>query len=113
MSPGIYTVTLEANGASSTTEVEVRGDPEMPITQAQYEEREAFLLEVVELGRRLDTLLEGTVGDEAGRLRRLRGVVRGVYGSLNGNGVRPGSLYPPTTTHKDQIRGVQEAIAGL
>ena len=43
VSPGTYTLTLQARGTTSTTTVEVRGDPEMPMTQAQYEEREAFL----------------------------------------------------------------------
>jgi photosystem II stability/assembly factor-like uncharacterized protein len=113
VSPGTYTVTLEANGASSTTEVEVRGDPEMPITQAQYEEREAFLVHLMQLGRQLDTMLEGASGEEAGALRALRGIVRSVYGSLNGNGVRPGSLYPPTATHREQIRSVEEALNGV
>jgi photosystem II stability/assembly factor-like uncharacterized protein len=113
VSPGSYTVTLEANGASSTTDVEVRGDPEMPITQAQYEERETFLVHLMQLGRQLDTMLEGASGEGAGELRQLRGIVRGVYGSLNGNGVRPGSLYPPTATHLEQIRGVEEVLSGM
>ena len=113
VSPGSYTVTLEANGASSTTEVEVRGDPEMPITQGQYEEREAFLVHLIQMGRQLDTMLVGASGGEAGALRELRGIVRGVYGSLNGNGVRPGSLYPPTATHLEQIRGVEEVLSGM
>jgi hypothetical protein len=46
VSPGTYTVTLEARGATFTQTVEVRGDPLLSVTQAMYEEREAYLLQL-------------------------------------------------------------------
>ena len=35
---------------------------------------------------------------------------RQVYGSLNGGGVRPGSLYPPTQTQREQLLDAQELL---
>ena len=50
VSPGRYTVEVEARGTRASTVVDVRGDPEMPmITQAMYESREQFMLESLAL----------------------------------------------------------------
>ena len=54
ISPGAYTVTLEARDATFTQTMEVRGDPLLSVTQAMYEEREAYLLELLTIGRRID-----------------------------------------------------------
>jgi hypothetical protein len=54
VSPGTYTVTLEARGATLTQTVEVRGDPLLSVTQVMYEEREAYLLQLLALERRID-----------------------------------------------------------
>ncbi len=51
VSPGTYTVTLEADGRRATRTVVVRGDPLMPLTQADWEERERFLVGLVEMQR--------------------------------------------------------------
>jgi photosystem II stability/assembly factor-like uncharacterized protein len=110
VSPGLYTVTLSAGGAESSTRVEVRGDPEMPITIDQYREREAFLLEVIALGQQVDARMQGASGDEAAEWRRMAGALRGAYQALNGGGVRPGSLYPPTDTHRAQVDAVKAAL---
>ncbi len=53
VSPGVYTVELHAGDAVVTRNVQVKGDPLMPITQEQYEEREKFLLAVRELQRQI------------------------------------------------------------
>ena len=45
VSPGEYTVTVEARGASASTSVAVRGDPAMPISQSMYVSRERFMLD--------------------------------------------------------------------
>src|SRR3990170_1546826 len=119
VSPGTYTVTLEADGARSSQPVVVKGDPMMPITEAQYREREAFLVSVLELQRRVFDLAQRAgvrggggfgpqpapaPGDTLAMLRnRIGGVFRGLNGlasDMNGSGVRPGSLYPPTETQK-------------
>ena len=44
VSPGLYTVTLHAGGATAVETVRVEGDPAMPIPDAQWRERERFLL---------------------------------------------------------------------
>ena len=54
VSPGTYSVTLEARGSTSTQTVEVRGDPLLSISQAQYEEREVYILELLAVERRID-----------------------------------------------------------
>jgi hypothetical protein len=123
VSPGSYTLTLEARGRSVSTTLTVRGDPEMPHTQAQYEERESFLNEVVALqeefnqvlgsaqafgfgGRREDP--DATPQERA--LQQHRRQLTGVYNSLNGSGVRQGSLYPPTQTQRAIVQSAREAL---
>jgi len=46
VSPGTYTITIDADGARMSRTVLVRPDPLLPITAAQHVERERFLLEV-------------------------------------------------------------------
>jgi hypothetical protein len=113
VSPGQYLVTLETPQGSSSTTVDVRGDPEMPVTIEQYREREAFLLHLVQLGAHIEEMSQGASGEQAAQLRRLGGMVRGVYSSINGSGVRPGTLYPPTETQKAQIQEVVEALGRM
>ena len=140
VAPGTYTVTLEAGDTRVSQPVEVRGDPEMEISQEQYETREAFLLDVLALQREAfeaaeeigalsdefsahrDSLGEGedlpedmavradTAKSRAGRLDQLRGRVYGLAGEFNGRGVRQGTLYPPTETHRARLEQLQEAL---
>ena len=53
VSPGTYTVVLEAGDARATQMVEVKGDPEMPLSDQQWQVRETFLLEVHDLQREI------------------------------------------------------------
>jgi photosystem II stability/assembly factor-like uncharacterized protein len=121
VAPGSYTLTLEARGIYSTTTVEVRGDPEMPLTQAQYEEREAFLSGVQALEARFTEILGASQGfgrgqpnpdmsEEERALQQHRRGMMSVYNALNGGGVRQGSLYPPTQTHKDVVHAALAAL---
>ena len=124
VSPGRYVVTVEAGGNSASTVVEVLGDPQMPsITQAMYESRERFMLEVLSLQAEARGLL-GMGGAGAGgfgrgpqpvdtpeqRLRAAVGALGRAYGSLNGGAVRPGTLYPPTATHRAAMTAVRTAV---
>lgn len=54
VSPGTFTVTLNARGTTFTQTVEVRGGPLLSLTQDMYEERETYLLELLALERRID-----------------------------------------------------------
>jgi len=119
VSPGRYTVVVEAGGESGATEVEVRGDPEMPISQAMYDSRERFMLDALALTGEIEDFMaangmsgRGRGGGRGGsgmpstpqaRLQTAVRMVRGVYGALNGDEVRPGTLYPPTQTQREQV----------
>ena len=126
VSPGTYTATLEAVGTEVSTTVRVLPDPEMPVTAEEYRTREAFLGDLLEMqdeitqvadeaGRiREDTpVRDQEMAEIQGRLRRLQGTVRGVFRSLNGGGVRQGTLYPPTETHRSLVRAVREELAEI
>jgi len=121
-SPGTYTVTVEAGGASASTEVEVRGDPEMPITLAMYQSRERFMLEALALTGEIQSFMRehGMSGGGRGRggfgrggggvpttpqakLQTAARMVQQAYRALNGGAVRPGTLYPPTQSQREQV----------
>jgi hypothetical protein len=123
VSPGTYTVTLAARGTTVATTVEVEGDPEMPLTQAQYEEREAFLTDVQglladfsrvlgppgESGRRGREEIEAMPEGQRALARHQRNVAS-VYEALNGDGVRQGSLYPPTQAQRERVEAARAAL---
>ncbi|MBI4539124.1 MAG: hypothetical protein HY704_06390 [Gemmatimonadetes bacterium] len=145
VSPGTYLVTLEAGSTQITKEVVVKPDPFMPmLSQQDYDERERFLLALLalqrrtwEAGDRVDALAErlraqveaasGAADElrararEAQRLERQIGRLRrelyGLAGELNGSAVRPGSLYPPTTTQRQRstelAASLEQALQGL
>ena len=119
VAPGTYRVSLEAGSARLTRNVVVRPDPRMPmIAQRDHEERERFLVELLALQQRaFDALgraeaLEEQV--EASSLDHLETLLRDIYGlaaEFNGNGVRPGSLYPPTQTHRQRHTALEGLLA--
>jgi photosystem II stability/assembly factor-like uncharacterized protein len=126
VSPGTYSITLAARGTTVSTTLEVRGDPEMPLTQAQYEEREVFLNEVKALQAEFTEVLGPTPGFGRGRsateegmteeqrsLAQHRRNLSSVYRALNGSGVRQGSLYPPTETQRDLVDAARLALEAL
>ena len=49
VSPGTYTVQLEARGVTSMQTFQVRGDPELPIADSQYRTRERYLIALNEI----------------------------------------------------------------
>jgi len=123
VSPGTFTLTLEARGTTVSTTVEVRRDPEMPLTQAQYEEREAFLNEVVALQQEFTEALgaaaafgfgrrqqDPNMSEEERALQQHRRGVMGVYNSLNASGIRQGSLYPPTQSQRAIVDAARQAL---
>ena len=108
VSPGIYTVELEARGAVRTGRIAVGGDPDLPLTAEDYREREAFLLEILELSRQLPGGPGGPGGPGAGG--RYRRDLMQLYNSINGGGVRQGTLHPPTTTQREQLESIRQAL---
>ena len=147
VAPGTFTVTLTAGENQSTQNVTVRGDPLMQLTQEQWDQREAFLValletqyklqETMQSGSRLRRQLEArrdSLGADAPdelvqqlesaqalerEIRTLSRTAGRIAGTYNGQGVRQGSLYPPTETHREQmarleakLRAVVESLAG-
>ena len=115
VSPGAYTVTLAARGTESSQTMTVRGDPALPLTDAQYRARELFMNDVLDL--------IGQAGGENGRCAgggggRFGGPptpcrsLQQIYQSLNGQGIRPGSLYGPTPSHRATVERVRREISG-
>jgi hypothetical protein len=111
VSPGTYTVTLEAGEARVTRTVEVRGDPGKPaITLTQYKEREAFLLEVQDMQRKI---FEAVRQPNAPReLLRLMQRANTLAADFNGSGTRPGTLYPPTAAQRRTLEELKKALPG-
>jgi photosystem II stability/assembly factor-like uncharacterized protein len=117
VSPGTYTVTLAARGATFTQRVEVRGDPLLSNTQVMYEEREAYLLTLLDIGWRISdarpNLRCGGGVDPGGtdaRLCELRNQTRQIAEAFGGTEVRPGSLHPPTPEHMRRISAIEEGL---
>lgn len=108
VSPGTYTVTLEARGVTRSRRVQVRPDPLVPtLTLDDYLERESFLLEVRTLLGRLN---EGVPGMAAQTATRLQRTLFGVFSAMNGGGVRPGTIHPPTESQRAQVAAVRAAV---
>ncbi|MHB1194451.1 MAG: WD40/YVTN/BNR-like repeat-containing protein [Longimicrobiales bacterium] len=73
VSPGTYTVTLQARGTTSSTTVRVTGDPLLERADAEYRAAETFLLRVAALEAGVQEAIRtaGTEGAAAARLRTL------------------------------------------
>ena len=123
VSTGTYTATLAIAGHTTSQTIVVQGDSRLPLTAQDYRTREMFLLDLLAAQRRLRDLEAGlrTDLDDATRstdstraltqeLGRLRRGVQALMGQLNGNGVRQGSLHPPTQTQRDRWEEIQRAI---
>jgi len=140
VSPGVYTATLQAGGTSAQRTLVVESDPLIALTDAQWRDREVYLLDVLELQRRswdaerrAEVLRDETreardaAGGEtpppslaqradsaAALARRLRDVRRDIYrlaSEFNGRGVRQGSLQPPTSTHRDRMAALRRRLS--
>jgi photosystem II stability/assembly factor-like uncharacterized protein len=119
VAPGRFTVTLQADGARSTQTVVVVGDPMLALSDEDWRTREAFLLELLDTQRRAWDAArgaaelakgEGSLTDLAARLRRIRSDVYRLAGAFNGRGVRQGSLFPPTQTHRQRLKDLEAAL---
>jgi hypothetical protein len=76
VAPGVYTVTLDVDGITTSRPVTVKPDPLLPVSVAQHRERESFLLEVSaaqhtagELGARISALRSQLVQRRAANAR--------------------------------------------
>ena len=132
VSPGTYTVVIEAATFRASRPVRVKGDPMLPLTLAQHREREALLVEVRDLQREVAQILTNAVtrrrdaqtrGDsaEVNRLtviqrrlqmgnRAIASRLNSLAGGFNGEGAQQGSLYPLTATHRTELADLRRAI---
>jgi hypothetical protein len=97
--------------------VEVLADPELPVTLPQYREREAFLLRVLALQSQASTARLAMAGIAGGpeleHLEQVDDILEQVYEEINGSGVRPGTLYPPTDTQRERVDAAEATLAEL
>ncbi len=103
VSPGVYTLEMSARGVVRTRHVSVKGDPDLPLTAEDYREREAFLLEILELAQQLDD-------EESEAAQQHRRDLMRIYSAINGGGVRQGTLHPPTTTQRETLERIKAAL---
>ena len=132
VSPGEFTVTLDADGNQSVQMVTVRGDPEMPLTDEDWKARETFLLGIVELQARISDHIEAAGAECRGGFRgggggggaaqsqdpnqqlcRIRSRLGAIAGELGGGGVQQGTVYPPTATQRQRFEELAERAGAL
>jgi len=124
VAPGTYSVTLRAGDAQDTRTVEVKGDPQMPhITQAQYESRERFLVDLLAMQNRAwdateraEAIAEEQPNSEAAathadRLDDLRDDIYDLAEFYNRDGVTQPTLHPPTKQHRQEKTRLKQALA--
>ena len=98
VAPGTFKVTLEVDGAAAESRTfEVRADPASAVTLAQHKAREAFVVEVMDLQAKVETLAAdlrtrraAATGDEAARLQALEQRLGGGGGGGGRGGGRGG-----------------------
>jgi hypothetical protein len=124
VAPGTYRVTLRAGDVQDTRTVQVNGDPMMPmITQAQYESRETFLVDLLDMQNRSWDAAEraGAIADEqpdndeaathADQLDDIRDDIYDLAELFNRDGVTQPTLYPPTKQQRQEKARLKQALA--
>ncbi|MFQ5743334.1 MAG: hypothetical protein ACE5HV_07070 [Acidobacteriota bacterium] len=74
--PGTYTVSVSAGGKEQSTSFELRGDPNVSTSQADYEAQFEAAMKVRDLTSRVNELID-TVADLNGQLENLNGSLEG------------------------------------
>ena len=127
-------MTLDADGTQSVQTVTVRGDPEMPLTDEDWNAREIFLLGIVDLQAKISDHVEaagaqcrggfrgGGGGGEGGaaqsqdpnqQLCRIRSQLGRIAGELGGGEVQQGTVYPPTATQRQRFEELAQRAGAL
>ncbi len=111
VSPGTYGVTLEAGGVKTTGTVHVDGDPEMPLTLAQYRDREAFLVDLLGVQERAYAQARQAQGPARAAARRLQFRAYALASDFNGRGAVQGTLHPPTAAQRRELAALKAGLA--
>jgi photosystem II stability/assembly factor-like uncharacterized protein len=113
VSPGSYTVTLQARGTTSRTTVRVQGDPLLEQSDADYRVAEAFLLRAGELAGRAQAAMRRPGGDAqaTARLRSLAREILTFTGSFGDAGrFYDGNFDPPTPADMARLEALDTAL---
>jgi len=114
VSPGSYTVTLKARGMESTRPLQVRGDPLLELTDADYRATERYLLRLRDLNQRTQAAADDAPEDAAeafqALLRELRGLGRGLGDAGRFN---DGNFGPPTASDQMRLTELETRLAEL
>ena len=123
VSPGLYTVKISVGNESHTQTVRVNGDPKLKLRTGDYRQRENFLLELYALHKSAFTMNQFLKEDikESSKImdnddrklinlkaqqKKVNSISSGAMRlarEFQGGGVRQGSFFPPTDTHKDKF----------
>jgi len=123
VSPGVYTVTVSVGNKSHSQTVRLNGDPKLNLRTGDYRQREIFLLELHDLHKQAFTLNEKlkdmvkqssermeaddkkliAIKGQQKKVNSIRSSAMRLARELQGGGVRQGSFFPPTDTHKDKF----------
>ena len=101
--PGTYTATVVAGGQESSTTFQLRGDPNVAASQADYEARFAASMRAKDLETQLNTMV-GTIVD-------LNGQIGGLLESIDGKGLSNEDQIRETAgTAKDQLDTLENEL---
>ncbi len=107
--PGTYTVTLHAGADTSSQTVEVQPDPKRDdLGPEDYAARDAFNVRLLALMKRIEDAAKADPAPEG--LQRLRRRAMSLYGGLNGSGMQPGTLEPPTKQMVEMQRRLETDV---
>jgi hypothetical protein len=113
VSPGTYTVALTANGVTVKQQVRVLGDSLLPLTPAQYRDRESFLVDLLGVQNEAYTLARDGKGRARSAAARVLRRANTMAGDFNGSGARPGTMYPPTPFQRNELAEMRKELADV
>ena len=127
VSPGLYSVTVAAGNETSTQTIRVNPDPKLNLKVGDYRQQEKFLVELMVIYenahamneklkikiKELEEILDKddeklkNVKDQQKQVNTIRTGATRLASELKGGGVRQGSFFPPTKTHRDRFLRLQ------
>ena len=127
VSPGVYTVTIAAGNETSTQPIRVNPDPKLNLKVGDYRQQEKFLVKLMVIYENayamneklkskikdLEELLDKddekliNVKDQQKQVNTIRTGATRLASELKVGGVRQGSFFPPTKTHRDRLLRLQ------
>ena len=133
VSPGIYTVTIITCTDSTSQNIRINPDPKLNLRVGDYRQREKFLLDVLDVYEHAFALKEKlkiqidelekimkpedeklkVIKDRQKNAKSIQSKLMRLAGELQGGGVRQGSFFPPTQTHRDHYDRLEKSMQEL